>query len=77
MVFSVPMFRFRGLYFAIATLVLAQAVYVFMVNWNGLGGTTGLFLTEYTSQITTYPYALRWRSSQRSSSGSCFARASA
>ena len=58
-VFSVPMFRFRGLYFAIATLVLAQAVYVFMVNWNGLGGTTGLFLTEYTSQITTlYPYAL-------------------
>ncbi len=58
-IFSVPMFRFRGLYFAIATLVLAQAVYVFMVNWNGLGGTTGLFLTEYTSQITTlYPYAL-------------------
>jgi ABC-type branched-subunit amino acid transport system ATPase component/ABC-type branched-subunit amino acid transport system permease subunit len=58
-IFAVPMFRFRGLYFAIATLVLAQAVYVFMVNWNGLGGTTGLFLTEYTSQITTlYPYAL-------------------
>ena len=58
-IFSVPMFRFRGLYFAIATLVLAQAVYVFMVNWNGLGGTTGLFLTEYTSQIQTlYPYAL-------------------
>jgi ABC-type branched-subunit amino acid transport system ATPase component/ABC-type branched-subunit amino acid transport system permease subunit len=58
-IFSVPMFRFRGLYFAIATLVLAQAVYVFMVNWNGLGGTTGLFLTQYTSQIQTlYPYAL-------------------
>ena len=58
-IFSVPMFRFRGLYFAIATLVLAQAVYVFMVNWNGLGGTIGLFLTEYTSQIQTlYHYAL-------------------
>jgi branched-chain amino acid transport system ATP-binding protein len=58
-IFSVPMFRFRGLYFAIATLVLSEAVYVFMVNWNGLGGTTGLFLTEYTSQIKTlYPYAL-------------------
>ena len=42
-----------------ASLVLAQAVYVFMVSWNGLGGTTGLFLTEYTSQLTTlYPYAL-------------------
>jgi branched-chain amino acid transport system ATP-binding protein len=56
---SVPMFRFRGLYFAIATLVLSQAVYVFMVNWNGLGGTTGLFLTEYGAQIRTlYYYAL-------------------
>ena len=40
------MFRFRGLYFAIATLVLSQAVYVFMINWNGLGGPTGLFLTD-------------------------------
>ena len=44
---SVPMFRFRGLYFAIATLVLAQALGVFMVNWNGLGGAVGLFLTSY------------------------------
>ncbi len=58
-VVSVPMFRFRGLYFAIATLVLSQAVYVFMINWNGLGGTTGLFLTEYIVTIQTlYYYAL-------------------
>jgi branched-chain amino acid transport system ATP-binding protein len=58
-IFSVPMFRFRGLYFAIATLVLSEAVYVFMVNWNGLGGTTGLFLTAYVAQIQTlYYYAL-------------------
>ena len=58
-IFSVPMFRFRGLYFAIATLVLSEAVYVFMVNWNGLGGTTGLFLTAYAIPIgTLYYYAL-------------------
>jgi len=56
---SVPVFRFRGLYFAIATLVLSQAVYVFMINWNGLGGTTGLFLIEYIPTIQTlYYYAL-------------------
>ena len=56
---SVPMFRFRGLYFAIATLVLAQALGVFMVNWNGLGGAVGLFLTEYAPTVTAiYYYSL-------------------
>jgi branched-chain amino acid transport system permease protein len=56
---SVPMFRFRGLYFAIATLVLSEAAYVFMINWDGLGGTTGLFLTAYMVQIRTlYFYGL-------------------
>jgi branched-chain amino acid transport system ATP-binding protein len=53
---SVPMFRFRGLYFVIATLVLAEALGVFMVNWNGLGGATGLFLTEYAPTIRTLYY---------------------
>jgi branched-chain amino acid transport system ATP-binding protein len=56
---SVPMFRFRGLYFAIATLVLGTALGVFMVNWNGLGGAVGLFLATYApSAITIYYYAL-------------------
>jgi len=56
---SVPMFRVRGLYFAIATLVLAQALGVFMVNWNGLGGAVGLFLTAYAPSIVTlYYYSL-------------------
>jgi branched-chain amino acid transport system ATP-binding protein len=56
---SVPMFRFRGLYFTIATLVLAQALGVFMVNWNGLGGATGLFLTKVSPTIPQdYLYAL-------------------
>ena len=56
---SIPMFRFRGLYFAIATLVLATAVGVFMVNWNGLGGAQGLFLSQYAPSIeAVYYYSL-------------------
>ncbi len=43
---SVPMFRFRGLYFTIGSLVLAQALAIFMVNYNGLGGNSGLTLTN-------------------------------
>lgn len=42
---SVPMFRFRGLYFAVASLVLAEALAVFMSNYNGLGGNQGIFLS--------------------------------
>jgi branched-chain amino acid transport system ATP-binding protein len=41
---SVPMFRFRGLYFTIGTLVLAELLGQFMLNWNGLGGNSGLSL---------------------------------
>ncbi len=43
---SVPMFRFRGLYFAIGTLVLGEALLQFMINFNGLGGNAGLTLTN-------------------------------
>ncbi len=45
-VVSPALFRLRGLYFVIATLVLAQALGIWMVNWNGLGGSMGLFLTN-------------------------------
>ncbi len=41
---SVPMFRFRGLYFTIGTLVLAELLGQFMLNYNGLGGNAGLSL---------------------------------
>ena len=41
---SVPMFRFRALYFTVASLVLAQALAVFMSTYNGLGGNQGVFL---------------------------------
>lgn len=43
---SVPMFRFRGLYFTIGSLVLASALGIFMVNYNGLGGNAGLTFTD-------------------------------
>jgi len=43
---SVPMFRFRGLYFTIGTLVPGEALLQFMINFNGLGGNAGLTLTN-------------------------------
>ena len=45
LIVSVPMFRFRGLYFTIGSLVLAQALGIFMSNYNGLGGNQGITLT--------------------------------
>jgi branched-chain amino acid transport system ATP-binding protein len=56
---SVPMFRFRGLYFTIASLVLASALQIFMTNWSGLGGGSGLVLTNIAPTPTDlYLYAL-------------------
>jgi len=56
---SVPMFRFRGLYFTIATLVLAETLRLFMINWGALGGAKGLFLAKYApSENTLYYYSL-------------------
>lgn len=58
-VVSVPMFRFRGLYFTIATLVLAEALRLFMINWGVLGGAKGLFLPQYApTERTLYWYVL-------------------
>jgi ABC-type branched-subunit amino acid transport system ATPase component/ABC-type branched-subunit amino acid transport system permease subunit len=44
LIVAVPMFRFRGPYFTIGSLVLAQALAIFMSNYNGLGGNQGLSL---------------------------------
>jgi branched-chain amino acid transport system permease protein len=43
-VVSPALFRLRGLYFTIGTLALAEALRLFMVNDNGLGGNIGIFL---------------------------------
>jgi len=42
---AVPMLRFRGLYFTIGSLVLAEALGIFMSNFNGFGGNAGITLT--------------------------------
>jgi branched-chain amino acid transport system permease protein len=41
---SVPVFRFRGIYFAIGTLVLSEALRIFMINWKFTGSADGLSL---------------------------------
>ena len=41
---SRAVFRLRGLYFTVGTLALAEALRMFMVNYAGFGGASGLFL---------------------------------
>ncbi len=43
---SRAVFRLRGLYFTVGTLALAEALRMFMVNYGGFGGASGLFLAE-------------------------------
>jgi branched-chain amino acid transport system ATP-binding protein len=56
---SVPMFRFRGLYFTIGSLVLASALAIFMSNYNGFGGNQGITLTGTAPSLAaTYELSL-------------------
>jgi branched-chain amino acid transport system permease protein len=51
-------FRMRGLYFTIGTLALGEALRLFMVNYPGFGGATGIFLqTDLPETRTLYIYA--------------------
>ena len=43
---SGAVFRLRGLYFTVGTLALAEALRMFMVNFSGFGGASGLFLAQ-------------------------------
>jgi branched-chain amino acid transport system permease protein len=43
---SRAVFRLRGLYFTVGTLALAEATRLLMINYNGFGGATGLFLAQ-------------------------------
>jgi ABC-type branched-subunit amino acid transport system ATPase component/ABC-type branched-subunit amino acid transport system permease subunit len=45
LIVAVPMLRFRGLYFTIGSLVLAEALGIFMSNFGGFGGNMGVTLT--------------------------------
>ncbi len=41
---ALPVFRFRGIYFAIGTLVVAEALRIWMINWSTTGGAEGINL---------------------------------
>ncbi len=43
-VVAVPVFRFRGIYFTIGTLVLAEALRLWMIVWPAAGAANGLHL---------------------------------
>ena len=59
LVVSVPMLRFRGLYFTIGSLVLAEALGIFMANFSGFGGNTGITLPGTAPSLhTIYLYSL-------------------
>jgi branched-chain amino acid transport system permease protein len=57
-VVSPALFRLRGLYFVIATLVLAEALQIWLFNWDHLGlhGSAGLFLPN----TAPTPHQLYW-----------------
>jgi branched-chain amino acid transport system permease protein len=45
---ALPIFRFRGIYFAVGTLVLAEALRIWMINWDFTGGAQGIHLAPDT-----------------------------
>jgi len=55
---ALPIFRFRGLYFTIGTLVLGEALQIFMINYGGLGGATGLNIVNTAPTLTTLYFAV-------------------
>lgn len=42
LIISFPTFRFHGIYFAIGTLILAEALRIWMINWEFTGGAQGV-----------------------------------
>lgn len=54
---SLPVFRFRGIYFSIGTLVLAEALRIWMINWSLTGGAQGVNLPlDNIPDPTTFYY---------------------
>lgn len=42
---GLPVFRFSGHHYAIATLVIAEALYLLFLNWDWVGAASGLFIS--------------------------------
>jgi branched-chain amino acid transport system permease protein len=57
-IISVPTFRFRGIYFAIGTLILAEALRIWMINWELTGGAQGISLPPASAPSLTEFYYL-------------------
>jgi branched-chain amino acid transport system permease protein len=55
---AVPIFRFRGVYFTIGTLVLSEALRVFMISWKFTGSADGLNLPIEKSPSIMWFYYL-------------------
>lgn len=55
---SVPTFRFRGIYFAIGTLVLAEALRIWMINWMFTGGAQGINLPVTEISLKGFYYIM-------------------
>ncbi len=52
-------FRFLGIYFAIGTLVLAEALRLWMINWEFLGGAQGMqFPVSASLDVSTFYYLM-------------------
>jgi branched-chain amino acid transport system permease protein len=52
---SPTIFRFRGIYFTIGTLVLAEALRIWMINWGWTGGAQGLNVpSQSVPPLTTF-----------------------
>jgi len=55
---AVPIFRFSGIYFAIGTLVLSEALRIFMISWKFTGSADGLALPIEKSPSFVWFYYL-------------------
>jgi branched-chain amino acid transport system permease protein len=62
---GLPVFRFSGHHYAIATLVIAEAFYLLFLNWDGVGAASGLFVSyqgeswlDLSFRTSKFPYFL-------------------
>jgi branched-chain amino acid transport system permease protein len=62
---GLPVFRLTGHHYAIATLVIAEAVYLLFLNWDWVGAASGLFVSyqgeswlDLSFRTSKFPYLL-------------------